>query len=177
MNHKNDEYDSFLKKICIYTFWWAGDRAVCMCVRAEWEAVAMFDYVARSPAELSFKQGELLILHSKASCDWWRGEVGGVKGLIPHKYISVLEGWVTLPQLYHCPDDLPLWLKCTIDGCQSQFPKICQFVKISLGFTRHNLMFLLPNSFSQISITCNIIEHVLWLFAVKYDITARRCLV
>ncbi|XP_071331654.1 SLIT-ROBO Rho GTPase-activating protein 3 isoform X2 [Trachinotus anak] len=58
----------------------------------EWEAVAMFDYVARSPAELSFKQGELLVLHSKASCDWWRGEVGGVKGLIPHKYISVLEG-------------------------------------------------------------------------------------
>lgn len=58
----------------------------------EWEAVAMFDYVARSPAELSFKQGEPLILHSKASCDWWRGEVGGVKGLIPHKYISVLEG-------------------------------------------------------------------------------------
>ncbi|XP_029911746.1 SLIT-ROBO Rho GTPase-activating protein 3 isoform X2 [Myripristis murdjan] len=58
----------------------------------EWEAVAMFDYVARSPAELSFKQGELLILHSKASSDWWRGEVGGVKGLIPHKYISVLDG-------------------------------------------------------------------------------------
>ncbi|XP_075882758.1 SLIT-ROBO Rho GTPase-activating protein 3 isoform X2 [Nelusetta ayraudi] len=58
----------------------------------EMEAVALFDYVARSPAELSFKVGELVILHSKASCDWWRGEVGGVKGLIPHKYISVLEG-------------------------------------------------------------------------------------
>ncbi|KAK7884766.1 hypothetical protein WMY93_027889 [Mugilogobius chulae] len=58
----------------------------------ELEAVAMFDYVARSPAELSFKQGELLILHSKASCDWWRGEAGGVKGLIPHKYISLLDG-------------------------------------------------------------------------------------
>uniref|UniRef100_A0A8C6TTP4 Rho GTPase activating protein 4 n=1 Tax=Neogobius melanostomus TaxID=47308 RepID=A0A8C6TTP4_9GOBI len=58
----------------------------------ELEAVAMFDYVARSPAELSFKQGELMILHNKASCDWWRGEVGGVKGLIPHKYISVLDG-------------------------------------------------------------------------------------
>uniref|UniRef100_A0A8C5FLU6 SLIT-ROBO Rho GTPase activating protein 3 n=1 Tax=Gadus morhua TaxID=8049 RepID=A0A8C5FLU6_GADMO len=40
-----------------------------------------------SPAELSFKQGELIILHSKASSDWWRGEVGTVKGLIPHKYI------------------------------------------------------------------------------------------
>uniref|UniRef100_A0A8D3DBD4 SLIT-ROBO Rho GTPase-activating protein 3-like n=1 Tax=Scophthalmus maximus TaxID=52904 RepID=A0A8D3DBD4_SCOMX len=58
----------------------------------KWEALALFDYVARSPAELSFKQGELLILHSKASSDWWRGEAGGVKGLIPHKYISVPEG-------------------------------------------------------------------------------------
>uniref|UniRef100_A0A672LFM3 Rho GTPase activating protein 4 n=1 Tax=Sinocyclocheilus grahami TaxID=75366 RepID=A0A672LFM3_SINGR len=55
----------------------------------EWEAVAMFDYVARSTAELSFKQGDHLLLHSKASADWWRGEAGGVKGLIPHKYISV----------------------------------------------------------------------------------------
>ncbi|KAG7323087.1 hypothetical protein KOW79_012789 [Hemibagrus wyckioides] len=58
----------------------------------EWEAVAMFDYVARSPAELSFKQGDHVLLHSKASADWWKGEVGGVKGLIPHKYISVPEG-------------------------------------------------------------------------------------
>lgn len=80
----------------------------------------MFDYVARSPAELSFKVGELVILHSKASCDWWRGEVGGVKGLIPHKYISMLEGWVTFVLLKHsgnyyhriqnyCRDDLPRW--------------------------------------------------------------------
>uniref|UniRef100_A0A671K7A8 SLIT-ROBO Rho GTPase-activating protein 3-like n=1 Tax=Sinocyclocheilus anshuiensis TaxID=1608454 RepID=A0A671K7A8_9TELE len=58
----------------------------------ECEAVAMFDYVARSAAELSFKQGDHLLLHSKASADWWRGEAGGVKGLIPHKYISVVEG-------------------------------------------------------------------------------------
>lgn len=65
---------------------------MCLQTRTELEAVAMFDYVARSPAELSFKVGDLVILHSKASCDWWRGEVGGVKGLIPHKYISVLEG-------------------------------------------------------------------------------------
>ncbi|XP_005806279.2 SLIT-ROBO Rho GTPase-activating protein 3-like isoform X1 [Xiphophorus maculatus] len=57
----------------------------------EWEAVALFDYVARSPAELSFKQGDPIVLYSKASCDWWRGEVGGVKGLVPHKYISILD--------------------------------------------------------------------------------------
>lgn len=60
---------------------------------AEWEAVALYDYVARSAAELSFKQGDHVLLHSKASADWWKGEVGGVKGLIPHKYIRVPEGW------------------------------------------------------------------------------------
>ncbi|XP_030624679.1 rho GTPase-activating protein 4a [Chanos chanos] len=55
----------------------------------ELEAVAMFDYSARSASELSFKQGERLLLHSKPSSDWWRGEVNGAKGLIPSKYISV----------------------------------------------------------------------------------------
>uniref|UniRef100_A0A674BH22 Rho GTPase activating protein 4 n=1 Tax=Salmo trutta TaxID=8032 RepID=A0A674BH22_SALTR len=61
-------------------------------IEDELEAVAMFDYTARSATELSFKQGDPLLLHSKASSDWWRGELGGVRGLIPHKYISVLEG-------------------------------------------------------------------------------------
>ncbi|XP_045565527.1 rho GTPase-activating protein 4 isoform X2 [Salmo salar] len=61
-------------------------------IEDECEAVAMFDYTARSATELSFKQGDPLLLHSKASSDWWRGEAGGVRGLIPHKYISVLEG-------------------------------------------------------------------------------------
>ncbi|XP_077070473.1 SLIT-ROBO Rho GTPase-activating protein 3 isoform X3 [Siphateles boraxobius] len=58
----------------------------------ECEAVAMFDYVARSAAELSFKQGDHFLLHTKVSADWWRGELGGVRGLIPHKYISMVEG-------------------------------------------------------------------------------------
>ncbi|KAM4695673.1 rho GTPase-activating protein 4 [Rhinophrynus dorsalis] len=56
------------------------------------EATAKFDYTARSPQELSFKKGESLLLHSKASGDWWRGELAGVRGLIPHKYISIPEG-------------------------------------------------------------------------------------
>ncbi|XP_055044799.2 rho GTPase-activating protein 4a isoform X1 [Misgurnus anguillicaudatus] len=51
--------------------------------------VAMYDYTGRSSSELSFKQGDRLILHSQASSEWWRGEVNGTKGLIPNKYISV----------------------------------------------------------------------------------------
>uniref|UniRef100_A0A8C1WG41 SLIT-ROBO Rho GTPase-activating protein 3-like n=1 Tax=Cyprinus carpio TaxID=7962 RepID=A0A8C1WG41_CYPCA len=62
----------------------------------EWDAVAMFDYVARSAAELSFKQGDHLLLQSKVSADWWRGEAGGVKGLIPHKYISSYNFYIVI---------------------------------------------------------------------------------
>uniref|UniRef100_A0A4W4HGY7 Rho GTPase activating protein 4a n=1 Tax=Electrophorus electricus TaxID=8005 RepID=A0A4W4HGY7_ELEEL len=58
-------------------------------VKEELEGIALFDYTARSTAELSFKQGERVLLHSRASFDWWRGEVNGTKGLIPDKYISM----------------------------------------------------------------------------------------
>ncbi|KAG8554363.1 hypothetical protein GDO81_003773 [Engystomops pustulosus] len=56
------------------------------------EAFAKFDYSARTPQELSFKKGETIVLHSKASGDWWRGESAGVRGLVPHKYINIPEG-------------------------------------------------------------------------------------
>ncbi|XP_051946951.1 SLIT-ROBO Rho GTPase-activating protein 3-like [Xyrauchen texanus] len=61
----------------------------------ELQGVALFDFTGRSSAELSFKNRDCLILHSKASSDWWRGEVNGTKGLIPNKYISVssVDGW------------------------------------------------------------------------------------
>ncbi|XP_068104325.1 rho GTPase-activating protein 4-like isoform X2 [Hyperolius riggenbachi] len=56
------------------------------------EATAKFEYSARTPQELSFKKGDTLQLHSKASGDWWRGEISGVRGLVPHKYINIPEG-------------------------------------------------------------------------------------
>ncbi|KAM3911917.1 rho GTPase-activating protein 4 isoform 2-T2 [Leptodactylus fuscus] len=56
------------------------------------EALAKFDYSARTAQELSFKKGDTIILHSKASGDWWRGELAGVRGLVPHKYINIPEG-------------------------------------------------------------------------------------
>ncbi|XP_038604206.1 rho GTPase-activating protein 4 isoform X2 [Tachyglossus aculeatus] len=56
------------------------------------EATARFDYVGRTAQELSFQRGDVLQLHIKASGDWWRGERAGVRGLIPHKYITLPEG-------------------------------------------------------------------------------------
>uniref|UniRef100_G3N8T4 SLIT-ROBO Rho GTPase activating protein 3 n=1 Tax=Gasterosteus aculeatus aculeatus TaxID=481459 RepID=G3N8T4_GASAC len=51
------------------------------------EAIAKFDYVGRSPRELSFKKGASLLLYLRASEDWWEGRHNGVDGLIPHQYI------------------------------------------------------------------------------------------
>lgn len=56
------------------------------------EAVACFGYTGRTVQELSFQRGDVLRLHSRASSDWWRGEHGSIRGLIPHKYITLLEG-------------------------------------------------------------------------------------
>uniref|UniRef100_A0A8C5AC58 SLIT-ROBO Rho GTPase activating protein 3 n=1 Tax=Gadus morhua TaxID=8049 RepID=A0A8C5AC58_GADMO len=42
------------------------------------EAIAKFDYVGRSPRELSFKKGASLLLYHRASQDWWEGRHNGV---------------------------------------------------------------------------------------------------
>lgn len=51
------------------------------------EATAQFDFAARSQRELSFKQGDTLLLHNQVSNDWWKGSFQGKEGLIPDKYI------------------------------------------------------------------------------------------
>ena len=53
------------------------------------EAIAQYDFSARSSREVSFMKGDLITLYSQASSDWWRGCVGGREGLIPDKYILI----------------------------------------------------------------------------------------
>ncbi|XP_007955387.1 rho GTPase-activating protein 4 [Orycteropus afer afer] len=53
------------------------------------EAVACFAYTGRTAQELSFQRGDVLQLRARASGDWWWGEHGGTRGLVPHKYITL----------------------------------------------------------------------------------------
>ena len=62
---------------------------LCIAELEQIEAIAKFDYVGRSPRELSFKKGASLLLYLRASEDWWEGRHNGVDGLIPHQYIVV----------------------------------------------------------------------------------------
>lgn len=49
------------------------------------EAVAQFDFTARSPRELSLKKGETLVLYAQVSSDWWKGSNKEFKGKFKKK--------------------------------------------------------------------------------------------
>jgi len=54
------------------------------------EALAIYDFEARTSRELSFHKGDVLFLYEKVSSDWWDGATAnGQKGLIADKYILV----------------------------------------------------------------------------------------
>jgi len=54
------------------------------------EALAIYDFQARTSRELSFQKGDILFLFDKVSPDWWEGvTANSQKGLIPDKYIMV----------------------------------------------------------------------------------------
>lgn len=62
------------------------------------EAMAQFDFNARSSRELSLTKGDCIILRKQVSNDWWQGSVNGKEGLVPDKYISLkLKDEVRLP--------------------------------------------------------------------------------
>jgi len=55
------------------------------------EAIAAYDYKARSHKELGLQKGCRVFLKRKMSPDWWRGQVNGVEGLVPHIYLTFPE--------------------------------------------------------------------------------------
>lgn len=52
------------------------------------EVRAIYDYNAGAPEELSFREGDEIILISSTDPDWWDGEKSGVKGVFPATYVE-----------------------------------------------------------------------------------------
>ncbi|KAJ3067008.1 hypothetical protein HDU98_009761 [Podochytrium sp. JEL0797] len=53
------------------------------------EAIALYDYEATEPNEISFASGERITNIVFVSDDWWQGRVAGVDGLFPGNYVEV----------------------------------------------------------------------------------------
>uniref|UniRef100_A0AAQ4PGE8 SLIT-ROBO Rho GTPase-activating protein 3 n=1 Tax=Gasterosteus aculeatus aculeatus TaxID=481459 RepID=A0AAQ4PGE8_GASAC len=89
------------------------------------EAIAKFDYVGRTPRELSFKKGASLLLYHRASEDWWEGRHNGVDGLIPHQYIVVqdLEVLVRDIEEFSHPNVDPIFSPALGQGCGPTEPQ------------------------------------------------------
>uniref|UniRef100_A0A8C5HIJ9 Intersectin-2-like n=1 Tax=Gouania willdenowi TaxID=441366 RepID=A0A8C5HIJ9_GOUWI len=58
------------------------DSSVC-------QVIAMYGYAAANKDELSFSKGQLINILDKTNSDWWKGEAGGVIGLLPTNYVKM----------------------------------------------------------------------------------------
>ncbi|CAD6193608.1 unnamed protein product [Caenorhabditis auriculariae] len=60
---------------------------------AENHAVALFDYEASQPDELSFKVGDIIVVAEKSDVEWWSGnkiqDVGATPQLFPANYVKL----------------------------------------------------------------------------------------
>ncbi|GAM27346.1 hypothetical protein SAMD00019534_105210 [Acytostelium subglobosum LB1] len=54
------------------------------------QAEALFDFVGQDTSELSFKRGDILVLHTTTG-EWLNAELNGARGTIPFNYIRMLE--------------------------------------------------------------------------------------
>ncbi len=52
------------------------------------QAVALYDFEAENPSELSFKEGDLLTIKNQPYDGWFMAELRGESGLIPENYIQ-----------------------------------------------------------------------------------------
>jgi myosin-1 len=46
------------------------------------QARALYDYDAGGPDEISFREGDIIIIHTKDPGGWWEGELNGVRGWV-----------------------------------------------------------------------------------------------
>lgn len=48
----------------------------------------LFDFQARVPNELTFKEGDIITLLDKHPSGMWKGELNGVVGLFPYNFVK-----------------------------------------------------------------------------------------
>jgi len=53
------------------------------------QARGLWDFTGQDDTELSFKAGEIIIIHVQQG-EWWTGEHGGRRGLFPANYVQLL---------------------------------------------------------------------------------------
>lgn len=60
--------------------------------------IALYDYVEKSPREVSMKKGEILALLNCSNKDWWKVEVNDRQGFVPATYVKRIEANLSASQ-------------------------------------------------------------------------------
>lgn len=60
--------------------------------------VALYDYVEKSPREVSMKKNDVLTLLNATNKDWWKVEVNDRQGFVPAAYVKKIESGLTASQ-------------------------------------------------------------------------------
>jgi len=63
----------------------AGAKPASSVIKAK----ALYQFNAESPAEISFKVGDIIIIH-KQDGEWWEGELKGRRGYLPANYVQLI---------------------------------------------------------------------------------------
>jgi spectrin alpha len=58
--------------------------------------IALYDYVEKSPREVSVKKGDVLTLINSNNKDWWKVEINDRQGFVPAAYVKKIETDVAL---------------------------------------------------------------------------------
>ena len=53
--------------------------------------VALYDYIEKSPREISIKKGDVLVLLNSNNKDWWKVEINDRQGFVPSAYVKKLD--------------------------------------------------------------------------------------
>lgn len=59
--------------------------------KVEW-AVALYDYAAKSDDELSFQQGDRILVTKHLNEEWSSGRLSGREGMFPRNFIEINTG-------------------------------------------------------------------------------------
>jgi len=67
-----------------------GGPGMAAPVPAKPQVRALYDYDAQTADELTFKEGDTIIIHQKDPGGWWEGELNGRRGWVPANYVQDL---------------------------------------------------------------------------------------
>lgn len=56
------------------------------------KAVALYDYQASNPDELSFQEGQTMIIVDRSEEGWWKTEQNGQILIVPAAYLELASG-------------------------------------------------------------------------------------